>query len=50
MIEECYDCKYACKYCAYWWFPHYDPICEKGNPMNVKEECKDFKQIGRRSR
>ena len=50
MIEECYDCRYATKYCAYWWFPYYNPICEKGNPMNVKEECKDFKRIGRGAR
>ena len=50
MITQCYECKYATKYCAYWWFPYYDPICEKGNAMNVKEECKDFKLIGRRSR
>jgi hypothetical protein len=50
VIEQCYDCKYARKYLASWWFPYYDPICEKGNAMNVKEECKEFEQIGRLSR
>ena len=49
-IEQCYDCKYARKYCAYWWFPHYNPQCEKGEQMNTKKECKQFKQIGRLSR
>ena len=50
MIEECYECRYANEYLAWWWFRICDPTCLKGLPMNVKTECKDFKQIGRRSR
>lgn len=50
MIEECYDCKYANEYLAWWWFRLYNPTCMLGNPMNVKGECKDFRLIGRNSR
>ena len=50
MIEECYDCKYADEYLAWWWFRIYNPTCMLGNQMNVKEECKDFQLIGRNSR
>lgn len=49
-IEQCYDCKYARKYVAWWWFPYYDPICDAGEHMNKKEQCERFEQIGRLSR
>lgn len=50
MIEECYDCKYANEYLAWWWFRICDPTCLKGLPMNTEYECKKFIKIGRGSR
>ena len=49
-VSECYNCKHADEYVAYWWFPYYAPTCSKGLPMNTYEHCLDFKQIGRLSR
>lgn len=50
MISECYECRYACRYPAYWWFPFIDPLCALGNPMHTKKKCIDYSRIGRGSR
>lgn len=50
MISECYECRYACKYPAWWWFPKFDPLCSLGNPMDTDKECEDYSKIGRGSR
>ena len=50
MIEECYECRYATEYLAWWWFPYFDPTCLKGLEMDKEEECGCYEQIGRLSR
>ena len=50
MIDECYECRYANEYIAWWYFPYFDPTCSLGLPMGIDEECECFKRIGRRSR
>lgn len=50
MINQCYDCVFACEYLLPYWFPYFDPTCCLGNPMHIKKECFDFKRIGRESR
>ena len=49
-LSECYNCKHADEYLAWWWYRVCDPTCSKGLPMNTYEHCLDFKQIGRLSR
>ena len=47
----CADCKFADKYVAYWWFPHFDPMCSKGESCSSdKTACAKFQLIGRLSR
>ena len=50
MISQCYDCKFADEYLAWWWYPYMDPTCMKGHGMNSNENCLDFEQVGRLSR
>lgn len=49
-LSDCYNCKYADEYMAYWWYPKYDPSCSLGNQMDIDNECECFEQIGRLSR
>jgi len=47
----CENCKHACYYAAYFWYPWLDPKCEI-TKMSIcpDDECDLFEQIGRLSR
>lgn len=48
----CADCKHACYYQSYFWFPYLTPSCEirKTTVTPQQPACKDFKLIGRLAR
>ena len=49
-LSECYHCRFADEYLAWWWYRICDPTCSKGLPMNTYEHCLSYEQIGRLSR
>ena len=48
----CADCKHACYYHSYFWFPYLDPACEIKHQMIKHDQpaCGHFELIGRQSR
>ena len=51
-VPTCADCKHACYYPAYWWFPWFDPKCEitKIRVQHDDIACDDFELMGRHGR